>query len=64
MSVEEASMFIWVWIKDHTNIISGIKDLTFDESDEHFTFCFPQLVPTVKWKYDYIIFKRKVDGKN
>ena len=51
-------------LKDHTNIISEIKDLMFDESDERFTFCFPQLVPTVKWKYDYIIFKRKVDGKN
>ena len=50
-------------LKNHTSIISEMRDFMFDELDERFTFCFPQLVLTVKWKYDYIIFKKKADGK-
>ena len=45
-------------LKDHTSIIAEIKDFMFDELDKRFTFCFPQLVYTVKWKYYYIIFKK------
>ena len=50
-------------LKNHSSIISEIRDFMFDELDERFTFCFPHLVPTVKWKYDYIIFKKKTDAK-
>ena len=49
--------------KDYTNIIAEIKDFIFDELGERFTFCYPRLVHIVKWKFDYIIFKKKVDGK-
>ena len=49
-------------LKDHANIISKIKDFMFDELDERFTFCFPQLVPTVKWKYGWWE-KKKKNGK-
>ena len=42
-------------VKDHDRI----NDFMFDELDERFKFCFRQLVPTVKWKYDYIVFKKK-----
>ena len=50
-------------LKDHANTISKIKDFMFDELDERFSFCFPKLVPTVKWNRDYIVFNKKVDGK-
>ena len=46
-------------IKGYSGIIAEIKDFMFDELDKRFSFCFPQLVRTVKWKYDYIIFKKK-----
>ena len=46
-------------LKDHDRINNEIKDFMFDELDELFKFCFPQLVPTVKWKYDYIVFKKR-----
>ena len=46
-------------LKDCSSIIDEIKDFTFDELDKRFSFCFPHLVHTVKWKNDYIIFKRK-----
>ena len=49
-------------LKDHENIISEIRDFMYDELDERFTFCFPQLVSMVKWKYNHIIFK-KADRK-
>ena len=48
-------------IKDHDRIINEIKDFMFDELDEHFKFCIPQVVPTRKWKYDYITFKKRKD---
>ena len=48
-------------IKDHDRIINEIKDFMFDELNERFKFCIPQLVPTVKWKYDYIVFKKRKD---
>ena len=48
-------------LKDHDRIISEIKDFVFDELNERFNFCFPQLVPTVKWKYNYIVFKKRKD---
>ena len=35
-------------LKDHENIICEVRDFMYDELDEPFTFCFPQLVPTVK----------------
>ena len=46
-------------LKDYGGIIAEIKDAMFDELDKRFSFCCPQLVHTVKWKYDYIIFKKK-----
>ena len=46
-------------LKDYSGIIAEIKDLMFDELDKCFSFCFLQLVNTVKWKYDYIIVKKK-----
>ena len=46
-------------LKDYDRIIAEIKDFMCDELDKRFTFCFPQLVPTVKWKYDYIVFKKR-----
>ena len=48
-------------LKDHDRVISEIRDFIFDELDERFKFLFPQLVPTVKWKYDYIVFKKRKD---
>ena len=45
-------------LKNCSSIIFEIRDFMFDELDERFTFCFLQLVPTVKLKYDYIIFKK------
>ena len=30
-------------LKDHENIICEIRDFMYDELDERFTFCFPQL---------------------
>ena len=41
-------------IKDYSGIIAEIKDFMFDEFDKRFSSCFPQLVHTVKWKYDHI----------
>ena len=41
-------------LKDYSGIIAEIKDFMFDQLDKHFSFCFLQLVHTVKWKYDYI----------
>ena len=46
-------------LKDYSGIIAEIKDFMFDELDKRFSFCFPQLVLTMKWKYDYITFKKK-----
>ena len=51
-------------LKDNDKIIAEIKDFTYDELDEHFTFCFPQLFSTVKWKFDYIVFKREATKNN
>ena len=51
-------------LKGHTSIIAEIKDFMFDKLDKRFIFCFPQLVNAVKWKYDYTIFKKKVNGNN
>ena len=51
-------------LKDNDKIIAEIKDFTYDEVDEHFTFCFPQLFNTVKWKFDYIVFKREATKNN
>ena len=48
-------------LKDHDKIISEIQDFMFDKLDERFRFCFPRLVPTVKWEYDYIVFKERKD---
>ena len=48
-------------IKDHDRIINEIKEFMFDELDERFKFCFPQLVLTVKWKYNYTVFKKRKD---
>ena len=48
-------------IKDHDRIINEIKEFMFDELDERFKFCFPQLVLTVKWKYNYTKFKKRKD---
>ena len=39
-------------LKGYDKIIAEIKDFMYDELDERFKFCFPQLVPTVKWKYN------------
>lgn len=39
-------------LKAYDKIIAEIKDFMHDELDERFKFCFPQLVPTVKWKYN------------
>ena len=46
-------------LQDYDRIIAEIKDFMFVELDKRFTFCFPQLVPTVKWKYHYIVFKKR-----
>ena len=51
-------------LKDNDKIIAEIRDFTYDELDERFTFCFPQLVNTVKWKFDYIIFKKEATKNN
>ena len=36
----------------YDQIIAEMKDFMHDELDERFTFCFSQLIPTVKWKFD------------
>ena len=51
-------------LKDYSGIIAETEDFMFDELDKRFSFCFPQLVPTAKSKYDYIVFKKKVNGNN
>ena len=48
-------------LKDYSGIIAEIKDFMFDELDKRFSFCFPQLVHTVKWK---LYLRKKVNGNN
>ena len=45
-------------LQGHDRIIAEIKDFVHNELDERLTFCFPQLIPTVKWKFDYIIYNK------
>ena len=49
---------------DKKEIIAEIKGFMIEGLDERFNFVFPQLVPTVKWKYNYIVFKKKGASKN
>ena len=52
----DCALFI---LKNYSGIIAEMKDFMFDELGKRSSFCFRQLVHTVKWKYDYIIFKNK-----
>ena len=47
----------------HSQIIDQLQSFTSDELDERFKLMFPQLLFTIKWKYDYIIFRKKVNLK-
>ena len=46
--VKDVSLFT---LQGYDQIIAEMKDL-HDELDERFIFCFSQLIPTVKWKFD------------
>ena len=47
----------------HSQIIDQLQSFMSDELDERFKLMFPQLMSTIKWKYDYIIFRKKVNLK-
>lgn len=44
----------------HDQITDEINSFMSGELDEKFKILFPQLVATVKWKYNYIIFQKKL----
>ena len=44
---------------DHEKIVSEIQDFMHEQLDERFKFVFPQLINTVHWKFDYIIFEKR-----
>ena len=48
-------------IKNYPNLIEEINKVLAMESG--FELVYPQLVLTVKWKYDYIIAKKLKNGK-
>ena len=44
----------------HDQITDEINSFMSGELAEKFKILFPQLVATVKWKYNYIIFQKKL----
>lgn len=44
----------------HDQITDEINSFMSGELDKRFKILFPQLVATVKWKYNYIIFQKKL----
>ena len=44
----------------HNQTTDEIQSFMPDELDERFKVMFPQLVSMIKWKYDYIVFRKKV----
>ena len=47
----------------HSQITDQLQNFMSDELDERFKLMFSQLVSAIKWKYDYIIFRKKVNLK-
>ena len=43
----------------HLQVTEELQNFMSDELDEHFKAMFLQLVNTVKWKFDYIVFQKK-----
>ena len=44
---------------EHKNIISDIENFWFRNKDKEFEFLKPPiLVKTVKWKFDYLLFRK------
>ena len=43
----------------HHQVTEKLCNFMSDELDERFKAMFPQLVNTVKWKFDYIVFQKK-----
>ena len=51
-------------IRGYKNFVAEIKDSMSEDLDYCFNFVFPKLFSTVKWKYVYIVFKKKKCLKN
>ena len=46
-------------IPNYQQVIDKIKTLWFQKkTDDKFDFCEPYLIASVRWKYDYIIFRK------
>ena len=48
--------------ENYANAIRDIQEFFKKQKNEEFEFVDPVLIHTVKWKFDYIIFRRKNCG--
>ena len=49
-------------MKNYEKILMEIEELwKVKKTDDKFEYCEPYLIASTKWKYDYIIFKKKHD---
>ena len=49
-------------IKDYERILREIEELwKCKKTDDKFQYCKPYLTASTKWKFDYVIFKKKYD---
>ena len=52
-------------LHEYAQIISDIEELwLMKRHDMKFKFILPQLIHTVKWKLDYIIFRKNTENGN
>ena len=52
-------------LHEYEQIISDIEELwLIKRYDRKFKFILPQLIDTVKWKFDYIIFSKNTENGN
>ena len=46
-------------IPNHQEIIEKIKTIWYQKkTDDKFDFCEPYLISSVRWKYDYLVFRK------
>ena len=53
----ESPLFLYT---QNQQITDELWSFMSDELDKRFKLMFSQLIATVKWKYDYVIFQKKV----
>ena len=47
-------------IENYEKLINDIEKFSENKKqDDKFTFCEPSLIHSTKWKFDYVIFKKK-----